>query len=68
MTIKIYGTATSPYVRLVALVAAQASVTYEFVTLAHGEGKTAAHREKHPFAQLPYMVCSFLVFGLFCDR
>ena len=59
MPIKVYGTSSSPYFRLVALVATQAGVAYELVTLARGEVKTAPHNEKQPFAQLPYMVCPF---------
>ena len=56
MTIKIYGLAGSPFVQLVAVVAAQAGVQYEFVALPDSELKSAAYLEKQPFAEAPCLV------------
>lgn len=56
MTIKLYGSTHSPFVHLVALVAAQAGVQIEFVALEAGVLKTAGYLEIQPFGQLPYIV------------
>ena len=59
MVLKLYGTFRSPYVRLVAAVLAEKQVPYELVVIdfVNGEHKTPEYLSKHPFGQIPYIVC-----------
>jgi len=57
MVLKIYGSPTSPFARLVAAVLHEKHVPFELVPvdLSKGEHKTAEYLSKHPFGQVPYI-------------
>lgn len=59
MVLKLYGLYESPYVRLVATVLSEKKVPFELVlvNLAKGEHKTPDYLDKHPYGQVPYIVC-----------
>ena len=59
MVIKLYGIYRSPWVRLVAAILNEKQVPFELVSvdLANGEHKKPEYLEKHPFGQIPYIVC-----------
>ena len=59
MVFKLYGIYRSPWVRLVAAVLKEKQIPFELipVDLANGEQKTPDYLEKHPFGQVPYIVC-----------
>jgi glutaredoxin len=63
MGLKIYGANRSTSTRLVAVVATEKGIPFEFilVDMASREHKSAAYMEKQPFGQVPYIV-SDLVF------
>ena len=63
MTLKLYGNPLSTCTRRVALVAKQAGVPLEFITVdfAQGEHKAPDFLEKQPFGQVPYLVRSGLL-------
>ena len=54
---KLYGTPPSTYTRIVALIAKERNIPYEFVPvdLQTGEQKQAAYLAHHPFGQVPYI-------------
>lgn len=56
MAVKLYGSAGSPYFRLVALVATEFGVPYESLDIDDDEMKAAAYLEKQPFGQIPCIV------------
>ena len=63
MVLKLYGLHASHFVRLVAAVLIEKKVPFEFVKveLSKGEQKTPEFLAKHPFGQVPLIVChSFL--------
>ena len=62
MVLKLYSTCRSRYARLVAAVLAEKQVPYELVLadVANGEHKTPEYLSKHPFGQIPYIVCDSL--------
>ena len=62
MVFKLYGIYRSPWVRLVAAVLKEKQVPFELVPvdLANGEQKTPEYLAKHPFGQVPYIVCDSL--------
>ena len=64
MVFKLYGTYRSPWVRLVAAVLKEKQVPFELVPvdLASGEHKSPEYLAKHPFGQVPYIVCDSLIF------
>jgi glutathione S-transferase len=64
MVFKLYGIYRSPWVRLVAAILHEKNVPFELVSvnLADGEHKTPEYLAKHPFGQIPYIVCHFLNF------
>ena len=66
MVLKLYGIYRSPWVRLVAAILQEKQVPFELVSvdLANGEHKTPEFLAKHPFGQVPYIVCDFLNFCL----
>ena len=70
MVLKLYGVYGSPWVRLVITVLLEKQVPFELVSVdfANGEHKSPEHLEKHPFGQIPYIVCDSLNFILFCQR
>ena len=66
MVLKLYGIYRSPFVRLVAAVLQEKQVPYELVKVDfdNQEHKTPEYLEKHPFGQIPYIVCDSLDFSL----
>ena len=69
MVLKLYGVYGSPWVRLVVTVLLEKQVPFELVSVdfASGEHKSPEYLEKHPFGQIPYIVCDSL--NLFtCQR
>jgi glutathione S-transferase len=65
MVLKLYGVYRSPFVRVAAAVLLEKKVPFEVVPvdLANGENKTPEYLAKHPFGQIPYMVCGFFLPG-----
>ena len=63
MVFKLYGSYASPYVRLVAAVLLDKQVPFELVPvdLANGEHKSPEYLSKHPFGQIPCIVCYLLI-------
>lgn len=63
MVLKLYGSPLSPFVRLVAAVLLEKKVPFELVSvdLSKGEHKTPDYLSKHPFGQVPYIVCDLLI-------
>ena len=59
MVLKLYGLHASHFVRLVAAVLIEKEVPFELVKvdLSKGEQKTPEFLAKHPFGQVPYIVC-----------
>ena len=66
MVLKLYGVYRSPWVRLVATILLEKQVPYELISvdLANGEQKSPEYLEKHPYGQIPYIVCDSLNFCL----
>ena len=66
MVFKLYGIYQSGWVRLVAAVLKEKQVPFELVSvdLANKEHKLPEYLEKHPFGQIPYIVCDSLDFCL----
>jgi glutathione S-transferase len=66
MVLKLYGALRSPYVQLVATILHEKQVPYDLVSvdMANGENKTPEYLAKHPFGQIPYIVCDSLNFCL----
>ena len=64
MVLKLYGHLKSPWVRLVAVILHEKEVEYELVpvNLADGEHKKPEYLAKHPFGQIPSIVCDSLNF------
>ena len=64
MVLKLYGVYRSPWVRLVAAVLNEKQVPFELISvdLANGEHKSPEYLAKHPFGQVPYIVCDSLLF------
>ena len=64
MVLKLYGGYRSPWVRLVAAVLLEKQVPYELVSVdfASREHKSPEYLAKHPFGQVPYIVCDSLNF------
>jgi glutathione S-transferase len=63
MVLKLYGLYLSPWVRLVAAVLHEKQVPFELVSVdffTNKEHKTPEYLEKHPFGQIPYIVCHSL--------
>ena len=58
MVLKLYGSSRSPATRLVALIAKEKNISFEFVGIdfPSREHKSAAYLEKQPFGQVPYIV------------
>ena len=63
MALKLYGTPKSPFFLLVAAVLLEKQVPFEvvLVDIPKGEIKTPEYLRKHPFGQVPYIVCNLLV-------
>ena len=61
MVLKLYGVYRSPWVRLVAAILLEKQVPFELVSvdLANGEQKSPAYLAKHPYGQVPYIVCDY---------
>ena len=64
MVLKLYGIYRSSWVRLVAAVLHEKKVPFELVPvdLDNKEHKSPEYLEKHPFGQIPYIVCDLLIF------
>ena len=62
MVLKLHGVYRSAWVRLVAAVLVEKQVPFELVSvdLANGEHKSPEYLAKHPFGQVPYIVCDSL--------
>ena len=62
MVLKLYGVYMSPWVRLVAAVLLEKQVPFERVPVdyANREHKSPEYLAKHPFGEIPYIVCDFL--------
>ena len=62
MVLKLYGIYRSPWVCLVAAVLQEKQVPFELVPvdLANSEHKLPEYLAKHPFGQIPYIVCNSL--------
>ena len=69
MVLKLYGLYRSPGVRLVAAVLVEKQVPFELVSvdLANREQKSPEYLAKHPFGQVPCIVCDTLNL-FFCQR
>lgn len=63
---KLYGMYRSPWVRLAAAVLHEKQVPFELipVDLPKGAHKTPEYLAKHPFGQIPYIVCDYVHFNL----
>ena len=63
MVLKLYGFYRSPWVRLVGTILYEKKVPFELVPVdtANRQHKTPEYLAKHPFGQIPYIVCDFLV-------
>ena len=61
MVLKLYGIYRSPWVRLVAAILLEKKVPFELVSVdvANAEHKSPEYLAKHPFGQIPYIVCGF---------
>jgi glutathione S-transferase len=59
MVLKLYGISRLPSVRLVIAVLLEKQVPYELVEIDYDnrEHKTPEYLAKHPFGQMPYIVC-----------
>jgi len=57
MVLKIYGSSLSTCTRRVATILKEKEVPYEIISIdfAKGQHKSAEHREKQPFGQIPYI-------------
>ena len=57
MEFKLHGAPPSTYTRIVALIAKERNITYEFVpiNLRTGEQKQSTYLEHQPFGQVPYI-------------
>jgi glutathione S-transferase len=66
MVFKLYGVYRSPWVSLVAAVLLEKQVPFELVSvdLANSEQKSPEYLAKHPFGEVPYIVCDSLKFLL----
>ena len=66
MVLKLYGVYRSPFVCLVAAVLREKQVPFELVSVdfTSSEIKSPEYLEKHPFGQIPYIVCDSLL--IFC--
>ena len=62
MVLKLYGVYRSPWVRLVAAILHEKQVPFELVSvdLANSEQKSPEYLAKHPYGQVPYVVCDSL--------
>ena len=62
MVVKLYGSYLSPWVRLVAATLKEKQVPYEQiqVDIPNGENRTPEYLAKHPFGQIPCIVCDSL--------
>ena len=60
MVLKLYGLHASHFVRLVAAVLIEKEVPFELIKLdlSKGEQKTPEFLAKHPFGQVPCIVCN----------
>ena len=65
MVLKLYGTARSGWVRLVATVLLEKKVPFEFILVdfSKREHKSPEYLSKHPFGQVPYIVSCLLLTG-----
>ena len=70
MVLKLYGIYGSPWVCLVAAVCHEKQVPFELVSVDYysKEHKSPEYLEKHPFGQIPYIVCDSLGFLLACEN
>ena len=68
MVLKLYGAHFSPYVRLVAAVLLEKEVPFEFIAVdvSKGEHKTPEYLSKHPYGQIPCIVC-FIYYSHWCQ-
>jgi glutathione S-transferase len=68
MVLKLYGAYRSPWVRLVAAILQEKKIPFDLVSvdIANGENKTPEYLAKHPFGQIPYIVCDLLIFFCCC--
>jgi glutathione S-transferase len=66
MVFKLYGVYRSPWVCLVAAVLLEKQVPFELVSVdfADSEIKSPEYLAKHPFGEVPYIVCDSLNFCL----
>ena len=66
MVLKLYGVYRSTWVRLEAAILHEKQVPFELVSvdLANGEQKSPEYLAKHPYGQVPYIVCHSLNFVL----
>jgi hypothetical protein len=66
MVLKLYGIYRSPWVRLVAAILLEKQVPFELVSVdfVNDEHKSPEYLAKHPFGQIPYIVCDSLNFCL----
>ena len=66
MVFKLYGIYKSPWVRLAAAVLKEKQVPFELVSVDFNDKKLKSpeYLEKHPFGQIPYIVCDSLNFCL----
>ena len=65
MVLKLYGTAGSRWVRLVATVLLEKKVPFEFILVdfSKREHKSPEYTSKHPFGQVPYIVSCLVLTG-----
>ena len=70
MVLKLYGAYSSPWVHLVATILLEKQVPFELVPvdLANGEQKLPEYLARHPFGQIPCIVCDSLNFVIQRNR
>ena len=63
MVLKIYGPGQASSIKVIAVVLHEKKVPFELipVDVSKGENKLPEYLEKHPFGQVPYMVCTPLL-------
>ena len=68
MVFKLYGIYKSPWVRLAAAVLKEKQVPFELLSVDFNDKKIKSpeYLEKHPFGQIPYIVCDS--FNFVCQK
>ena len=64
MVLKLYGVYKSTWVRLVAAILVEKQVPFELVSVdpIKGKQKSPEYLAKHPYGQVPFIVCDYFNF------